>query len=114
MKWQRIDIRQVTGYGSQITGLEVKMKFSCGTKFQQKVWRAIAKIPKGETRSYAWVAKMAGNPKAVRAAANACGKNPFAPRIPCHRVIRSDGSIGGFTGPLSLKRKRLREEGVKL
>lgn len=87
---------------------------SCGTEFQQKVWRAIMKIPKGQTRSYAWLAKMAGRPKSVRAAANACGANPYPPIIPCHRVIRSDGKIGGFSGSLKLKRKLLLSEGVRL
>ncbi len=89
------------------------LDLSCGTPFQQRVWRVIMRIPKGETRSYAWVAKMAGRPRAVRAAANACGANPYAPVIPCHRVIRSDGTIGGFSGSLKLKRKLLASEGIK-
>jgi len=89
------------------------LDFSSGTPFQQKVWRQIIKIPKGETRSYAWLAKMAGRPKAVRAAANACGANPIPVLIPCHRVIRSDGTIGGFSGPLSLKKHLLKLEGIR-
>ena len=84
---------------------------SSGTAFQQKVWRQIMKIPCGETKSYAWLAKMAGRPKAVRAAANACGANPIPILIPCHRVIRSDGSIGGFSAPLSFKKRLLKHEG---
>ena len=88
------------------------LDLSAGTPFQQKVWRQIKKIPKGQTRSYAWLAKMAGKPKAFRAAANACGANPIPILIPCHRVIRSDGSIGGFSGPLRLKKLLLRREGV--
>jgi methylated-DNA-[protein]-cysteine S-methyltransferase len=79
----------------------------CGTPFQIRVWRAIARIPWGETRSYAWLARAAGRPRAVRAAANACGKNPLSIVIPCHRVIASDGSLGGFSGGLALKRKLL-------
>ncbi len=84
-----------------------------GTPFQKKVWRAIAKIPWGETRSYAWLARHAGNPKAVRAAAAACGANPVPLIIPCHRVIASDGTIGGFTGGIDLKKKLLELEGVQ-
>jgi O-6-methylguanine DNA methyltransferase len=90
------------------------LDISCGTPFQQKVWRAIMKIPRGQTRSYAWVAKMAGRPRAIRAAANACGANPYPVIIPCHRVIRSDGTIGGFSGPLKLKKRLLKNEGAKL
>lgn len=83
-----------------------------GTPFQKRVWRAIATIPRGETRSYAWLARKVGNPKAYRAVAAACGANPLAPLIPCHRVIASDGSLGGFSGGLSLKRRLLMLEGV--
>ncbi|MFH1873979.1 MAG: MGMT family protein [Pseudomonadota bacterium] len=90
-----------------------KLDLAAGTLFQQKVWRAIAKIPKGQTRSYAWLAKTAGRPKAVRAAANVCGANPIPLLIPCHRVIRSDGTIGGFSGPLRLKKLLLQEEADK-
>ncbi len=89
---------------------KAKLELSSGTSFQQKVWRAIAKIPKGQTRSYAWLAKTAGRPKAVRAAANACGANPIPLLIPCHRVIKSDGTIGGFSGPLKLKKRLLKLE----
>jgi O-6-methylguanine DNA methyltransferase len=85
-----------------------------GTPFQLKVWNAIAKIPWGETRSYVWLASQAGNPKAVRAAASACGANPVPLIIPCHRVIASNGGIGGFTGGIDLKRKLLLLEGIKL
>ena len=90
-----------------------QLDLSVGTPFQQKVWRAMQKIPKGETRSYAWIARKIGRPKAVRAVANACGANPYPIRIPCHRVIRSDGSLGGFTGGVKLKRKLLAKEGIR-
>ena len=69
-----------------------------GTEFQKGVWDTLLKIPYGSTVSYAEEAKMLGSPKAVRAVANANGKNPIAILIPCHRVISSDGSIGGYTG----------------
>lgn len=69
-----------------------------GTEFQKGVWKTLLRIEYGNTVSYAEEAKMFGNPKAVRAVANANGKNPIAILIPCHRVISSDGSIGGYTG----------------
>jgi len=90
-----------------------KIEFKAGTPFQQKVWRAIQKIPKGQTRSYAWLARAIRKPKAVRAVANACGANPYPVVIPCHRVIRSDGTIGGFTGGVKRKRKLLAREGIR-
>ena len=68
-----------------------------GTKFQLKVWNYLEKIPKGKVKTYLEVAKAIGKPKAFRAVANAVGKNPYPPKIPCHRVIRSDGSIGGYS-----------------
>ena len=69
-----------------------------GTTFQKKVWQELLKIPIGETRSYKEIANAIGNSKAARAVANACGKNPYPIKIPCHRAIRSDGSIGGYSG----------------
>ena len=69
-----------------------------GTKFQLKVWNYLKKIPKGKVKTYLEVAKAIGKPKAFRAVANAVGKNPYPPKIPCHRVIRSDGSLGGYSG----------------
>jgi methylated-DNA-[protein]-cysteine S-methyltransferase len=87
-----------------------------GTKFQLKVWKYIKSIPKGEVRTYFQVAKAIKKPKAVRAVANAIGKNPYAPKIPCHRVIRSDGSLGGYSGKggINTKRKLLKLEGILL
>ena len=87
-----------------------------GTKFQIKVWKYLKTIPKGQIRTYSEVAKAIKKPKAVRAVANAIGKNPYAPKIPCHRVIRSDGSLGGYSGKggVNTKRKLLKLEGVLL
>ena len=87
-----------------------------GTKFQVKVWKFLEKIPKVRTKTYSEVAKAIGKPLAVRAVANAIGKNPYPPRIPCHRVIRSDRSIGGYSGKGGIKTKKilLKKEGVKL
>jgi|TARA_A200000113_G_C8664793_1_gene290336 methylated-DNA-[protein]-cysteine S-methyltransferase len=85
-----------------------------GTDFQIKVWNAISKIPKGKVKTYKELARSIRKPKASRAVANACGKNPFPIKIPCHRVIRSDGRLGGYSGKggIKTKRKLLRNEGV--
>ena len=87
-----------------------------GTKFQLKVWNYLKKIPRGKVKTYSEVAKAIGKPLAVRAVANAIGKNPLVPQIPCHRVIRSDGSLGGYSGKGGIKAKRLllKKEGVTL
>ena len=87
-----------------------------GTPFQQKVWAALRTIPCGEVRTYTDIAVQIGHPSSARAVANACGKNPYAPEVPCHRVIRSDGSIGGYSaeGGSEKKRAMLREEGVHI
>ena len=76
-----------------------------GTKFQIKVWKYIKKIPKGSVKTYKDVAIAINQPKAARAVANACAKNPYAPKIPCHRVIRSDGALGGYSGRGGMRQK---------
>jgi AraC family transcriptional regulator, regulatory protein of adaptative response / methylated-DNA-[protein]-cysteine methyltransferase len=81
------------------------------TAFQWQVWQALAKIPYGETRSYAEVARAIGNPKAVRAVARACATNPVALAIPCHRVVPAAGGVGGYRWGAELKRALLRAEG---
>ena len=85
-----------------------------GTKFQIRVWKYLQDIPKGQVRTYLDIAKALNKPKAARAVANAVGKNPNAPKIPCHRVIRSDGSLGGYSGPggIKTKKKLLKKEGI--
>tara|TARA_S200000501_G_scaffold348836_1_gene364398 strand:- start:454 stop:729 length:276 start_codon:yes stop_codon:yes gene_type:complete len=87
-----------------------------GTKFQIKVWKYLIKIPKGKVKTYKEVAKAIKMPESARAVANACAKNPYAPRVPCHRVIRSDGSLGGYSAPggIKIKRKLLKKEGFSL
>lgn len=82
------------------------------TEFEKKVYIACATIPPGETRSYAWIAKRIGYPKACRAVGNALHKNPFAPLVPCHRVIRGDGSLGGFAGGRAKKNKLIKAEKI--
>ena len=78
-----------------------------GTEFQIKVWNEIAKIPNGETKSYKEVAIAIRRPKSYRAVANACGKNPYPIEIPCHRVIKSNGEIGGYSAKGGSKAKRI-------
>ena len=87
-----------------------------GTKFQLKVWTYLRKIPRGRVKTYTQVAKAIRKPLAVRAVDNDIGKNPYAPKIPCHRVIRSDGSLGGYSGKGGVKTKRflLKKEGIRL
>ncbi len=92
------------------------MKNIKGTDFQKKVWLEISKIPKGKIITYKELAIKLGKPKAYRAVANACAKNPLLEIIPCHRVIREDGKMGGYNGKKEVKRKKrlLKSEGVKL
>ncbi len=89
----------------------IKIAMQKGTPFQRAVWRVLQTIPYGEVRTYQWVAKKIGRPKAVRAVGNACGANPLPVIIPCHRVIASDGSLGGFSGGLRRKKRLLKREG---
>ncbi len=76
-----------------------------GTNFQIQVWSEISKIPCGKTKTYKEIAVSIGKPNSARAVANACGKNPYPIDIPCHRVIRSDGNIGGYSGDGGVKKK---------
>ena len=87
-----------------------------GTEFQLKVWKYLKTIPKGQVKTYKDVAIAIQKPKSARAVANACGKNPYAPKIPCHRVIRSDGGLGGYSGKGGIKTKLnlLRSEKVDI
>jgi AraC family transcriptional regulator of adaptative response/methylated-DNA-[protein]-cysteine methyltransferase len=83
-----------------------------GTAFQHKLWRALQEIPAGETRTYAQMATQIGNPAAVRAVANACAANRVAVAIPCHRVVRTDGSLSGYRWGVERKRALLLREGA--
>lgn len=80
------------------------------TKFEKSVYRAVMEIPLGQTRTYQWVARRIGNHKSARAVGNALNKNPFAPYIPCHRVIGSCGALGGYRGGLKKKIAILKKE----
>ena len=83
-----------------------------GTEFQWLVWESIRRIPSGQTRTYAEIADEIGRPTSVRAVANACGANPVALVIPCHRVVRSDGGLGGYRWGIEVKRQLLEAEGA--
>jgi O-6-methylguanine DNA methyltransferase len=86
------------------------LDLSAGTPFQRKVWRVLRTIPRGQTRSYAWVAGKIGKPRAARAVGSACGANPVPIVVPCHRVLASDGSLGGYSGGLHRKKRLLQLE----
>jgi len=87
-----------------------------GTSLQIRTWNYLRQIPKGTIKTYAQVAKAIGKQSAVRAVANAIGKNPYPVTIPCHRVIRSDGSLGGYSGKggIKTKKKLLKKEGINV
>ena len=87
-----------------------------GTKFQLMVWRYLIKIPRGKVKTYKEIATDLKKPNSARAIANACAKNPYPPTIPCHRVIRSDGKLGGYSGSggVKMKEKLLKKEGYLL
>jgi AraC family transcriptional regulator of adaptative response/methylated-DNA-[protein]-cysteine methyltransferase len=98
--------RYLEGVNRHLQGQEARLPLDLrGTDFQIKVWTALQQIPLGQTRSYSDVAVMVGEPKAVRAVANACASNPVPLIVPCHRVIRKDGSLGGYG--LGLPRKKM-------
>ncbi len=88
------------------------LDISSSTPFQQRVWQAARRIPWGQTRSYQWIASEIGQPGAARAVGQALGRNPLPVIIPCHRVLASNGNLGGFSGGLEVKKRLLRLEGV--
>ncbi len=82
-------------------------RFAQGTAFEQRIWLALREVPYGETRTYKWIAERAGSPKAVRAAGQALGRNPLPLVLPCHRILASDGTIGGFSSGVEVKKRLL-------
>jgi methylated-DNA-[protein]-cysteine S-methyltransferase len=98
------------------TPMKISTDKLSGTLFQKLVWEELTRIPKGKVITYQELARLIGRPKAFRAVANAVGKNPCAPEIPCHRVIRADGTLGGYSakGGIQAKRRLLLSEGVAL
>ncbi len=97
--------------GESLDVSEIAIQVNSGTVFQHKVWDSIQQIPYGELRSYKWIAEQIGKPEAVRAVGNAVGANPVSIFRPCHRVIRSNGALGGYGGGLDRKRQLLALEG---
>ena len=95
---------------------ETGVFFMKGTKFQVKVWKYLKTIPRGTVKTYKEVAIAINMPKSARAVANACAMNPYAPKVPCHRIIRSDGKLGGYSalGGKKAKKKLLKNEGFCL
>lgn len=85
-----------------------------GTPFQKSVWNELRRIPRGQTITYGELARRVGNPKSVRAVAQACGANPILLLVPCHRVIGADGLLTGFAAGVERKRELLRREGVQV
>ncbi|MDG6900739.1 MAG: methylated-DNA--[protein]-cysteine S-methyltransferase [Nitrososphaerota archaeon] len=105
--------RHLDALNDHLDGQKVKFPLDIrGTGFQKRVWAALREIPRGETRSYCEVAEMVGRPRAVRAVANACASNPVPLIIPCHRVIRRDGSLGGYGLGIGRKKALLSKEGA--
>jgi methylated-DNA-[protein]-cysteine S-methyltransferase len=92
----------------------VRLDLRAGTPFQRAVWRLLQTIPRGQTRSYGWVARQLGRPGAARAVGAACGANPVPILVPCHRVVAGNGTLGGFRSGLSWKRRLLALEGVRI
>ncbi len=93
------------------TGIPVKFE---GSEFQIKIWKALRGVPPGQVISYSELAKLAGNNRATRAVASACGRNPCAIVVPCHRIVRRDRGLGGFLWGLDVKRTLLEREGIKI
>lgn len=102
-------VAAIVGAADRPVAIDVPLDIQ-GTAFQQRVWRELRRIPPGQTRSYAQVAAAIGRPSATRAVAAACGDNPVALVVPCHRVVRADGGLAGFRWGLARKRALLRRE----
>lgn len=99
-------------FEGKLTDFDLPLDFQLSKDFRRRVLRAIARIPYGQTRSYTQMASSAGNERAVRAAGTACGTNPIPLVVPCHRVLRSGGGLGGYGGGVPMKEGLLRLEGV--
>ncbi|MET0559269.1 MAG: methylated-DNA--[protein]-cysteine S-methyltransferase [Solirubrobacterales bacterium] len=99
-------------FEGKLTEFELPLDWQLSRDFRRRALRAISRIPYGQTRSYTQIATSAGNERAVRAAGTACGTNPIPVVVPCHRVLRSSGGLGGYGGGLPMKEELLRLEGV--
>ncbi|MCA1960434.1 MAG: methylated-DNA--[protein]-cysteine S-methyltransferase [Desulfomonile sp.] len=108
-------IEQLDRYFSgDLTAFTVPVDVDTGTPFQRKVWEELTRIPYGETRSYADLAAAIGSPRAARAVGSANGENPVPILIPCHRVVKADGALGGFSSGTHIKQALLKLEGVRV
>jgi len=107
-QWAKAVIEQID-HPAQPRNLPLDIQ---GTAFQQRVWQALREIPAGATQSYAQLAARIGSPNAVRAVGTACGANPVAVLVPCHRAVRSDGSLAGYRWGLDRKQQLLQKEAV--
>lgn len=114
---KRLEERLQADFRTYFSGKKVTFSYALDdekfTPFERAVWAAMREIPYGETRSYRWLAEKVGKPRASRAVGNACGKNPFLIVQPCHRVVGSGGTLGGFSSGLALKKALLRLEGIE-
>lgn len=99
-------------FAGELTEFDLPLDWRLSKDFRRRVLRGIARIPYGQTRSYTEMARSAGNERAVRAAGTACGSNPLPLVVPCHRVLRSGGALGGYGGGLPMKEGLLRLEGI--
>ncbi len=108
--------KQIIEFRNYLAGKRVlftcQLDLTGSTPFQRLVWLKTREIPYGDSRSYAWLASAINNPKASRAVGQALGRNPLPIVIPCHRVLASDGTLGGFSGGLDIKHRLLRLEGI--
>jgi methylated-DNA-[protein]-cysteine S-methyltransferase len=103
--------RELTEYftGAR-TFFTCRIMFTAGTAFEKKVWKMLREVPYGETRTYKWLAERIGKPQAFRAVGRALGKNPIPIVVPCHRIIESDGTLGGYSSGIDIKRRLLEME----
>lgn len=99
-------------FAGKLDHFDLPLDWRLSSGFRQRVLRAIDRIPYGQTRSYTEMARKAGNERAVRAAGTACGSNPIPLVVPCHRVLRTSGALGGYGGGLPMKQALLELEGV--
>ncbi len=101
-------------FSGKAVRISVPLELSGHTDFQRDVWRVASEIPYGEVRTYGWIAARLGRPKTARAVGGALAQNPFPLVVPCHRVVRTDGSLGGFSAGLEWKKALLKLEGTCL
>jgi methylated-DNA-[protein]-cysteine S-methyltransferase len=97
-------------FNGERTDFTCRTMFTVGTAFEKKVWETLREVPYGETRTYKWLSERIGKPQAFRAVGRALGKNPIPIIVPCHRIIESDGTLGGYSSGIDVKRRLLEIE----